>query len=192
MRGMMALLGSQRTSMSRLNANLVAAVLGLLALVLGLALALRHYAAPESPLPSATALFAYTFNDADGRPQPIDQWRGSYLVVNFWATWCAPCVEEMPDLQKVHREYASRGVAVVGLAIDNASAVRRFRDELKLQLPLLVAGATGSELTRQLGNASGALPYTVLVDRNGSMVQSKLGRLPAAELRSWLDKHLKS
>ena len=170
----------------RPNVNVVAVVVGLLALLIGLAIALRYDAAsPAAPVP-ATALFAHTFNDADGQPQPMNQWQGTWLVVNFWATWCAPCVEEMPDLQRVHVEYAGRGVAVVGLAIDNPAAVKRFRDELKLQLPLLVAGAAGTELARQLGNLSGALPYTVLIDQSGSIVRSKLGQLHAAELRSWL------
>lgn len=117
----------------------------------------------------------------------MSQWRGRLLVVNFWATWCAPCVEEMPELQKVQHDYASRGVAVIGLGIDNAAAIRRFRDEQQIALPLLVAGAGGSEIARQFGNPSGALPYTVLIDRDGRIVQARLGRIREQELRSWLD-----
>jgi thiol-disulfide isomerase/thioredoxin len=141
------------------------------------------------PVASAavTALFEQTFNDAQGRPQALEQWRGQWLVVNFWATWCAPCVEEMPVLQKVAREYRDKGVAVIGLGIDTAVAIRRFQDELRLELPLLVAGATGSELARQLGNPSGALPYTVLVSPAGAVAQARLGLLSEALLRSWLD-----
>jgi thiol-disulfide isomerase/thioredoxin len=120
----------------------------------------------------------------------MNQWQGGLLVVNFWATWCAPCIEEMPDLQNVQAEYATRGITVVGVAIDNAAAVRRFRDEQNVRLPLLIAGAAGTELVRQLGNVSGALPYTVLVDRSGNMVQTKLGRLRASELRSWLESQI--
>ncbi|MGZ8993187.1 MAG: TlpA family protein disulfide reductase [Burkholderiaceae bacterium] len=150
-------------------------------------MALRFETGPETARVETAALFAQSFNDADGDLQPMNQWQGRLLVVNFWATWCAPCVEEMPDLQKVQVEYAERGVTVVGVAIDNASAVKRFRDEQKVDLPLLVAGAAGTELLRQLGNASGALPYTVLLDRSGRVVQSKLGRLHASQLRAWLD-----
>ena len=178
--------------MKRLSANVVAIAIGLLALLIGLALAIRHYAPPARAPIAATALFAHTFNDANGQPQAMNQWHGAWLVVNFWATWCAPCVEEMPDLQQVQAEYANRGVTVVGLAIDSAGAVKRFRDELKLELPLLVAGASGSELVRQLGNPSGALPYTVLIDQRGHIVQSKLGQIRAAELRAWLDEQLKA
>ncbi len=176
--------------MQKFTSNAALVAIGLLALVIGLALALRHYAPSTPPPRVATALFAHTFNDADGQPQAMAQWQGAILVVNFWATWCAPCVEEMPDLAKVQNEYANRGVTVIGLAIDNAGAVKQFRDDLKLQLPLLVAGATGSELVRQLGNPSGALPYTVLVDKNGHIVRAKLGQIRASELRSWLNEQI--
>lgn len=176
--------------MSKWGSRIFAATIGLLALAVGATLALRHIAPPERPLADATTLFAQTFNDSQGQAQAMAQWQGSYLVVNFWATWCAPCIEEMPDLQKVQAEYANRGVTVVGLAIDSEVAVRRFGDEFKLQFPLLLAGAAGSELIRQLGNPSGALPYTLLIDRRGRIVRSRLGRLRAIELRAWLDGQL--
>jgi peroxiredoxin len=131
--------------------------------------------------------FDRMFDDAQGKPQALAQWRGQWLVLNFWATWCAPCVEEMPTLQQIARDYAQRGVAVVGVGVDSASAIRRFRDELKLDLPLLVAGAAGTELARQLGNPSGALPYTVLLDPQGRIQQTRLGLIKPELLRSWLD-----
>jgi len=170
-----------------LTLNLAAIAVSLVAVAAGALMALRFDAGSEKVPLETAALFAQSFDDADGHLQPMNQWQGRLLVVNFWATWCAPCIEEMPDLQRVQAEYAERGVTTVGVAIDNASAVKRFRDEQNIALPLLVAGAAGTELVRQLGNASGALPYTVLVDRGGSVVQSKLGRLQASELRAWLD-----
>jgi thiol-disulfide isomerase/thioredoxin len=135
-------------------------------------------------------LFAHTFPDADGRPQALQQWRGRWLIVNFWATWCAPCVEEMPLLQRIADEYASRGVAVVGLGIDSASAIARFRSELRLTIPLLVAGADGVQLGRVLGNPSGALPYTVLISPEGGVAQARLGLLKEDLLRAWLDRRV--
>ena len=178
--------------MKKWGSRVFAAGIGLLALAAGVTLALRHYVPSASPAADASALFAHTFKDTQNQPQAMAQWQGNTLVVNFWATWCAPCIEEMPDLQKVHTDYASRGVKVVGLAIDNEAAVKRFGDELRLQFPLLLAGAAGSELIRQLGNPSGALPYTLLIDQRGRIVQSKLGRLRAIELRAWLDEQLKT
>jgi len=131
--------------------------------------------------------FERAFDDVHGQPQSLANWRGQWLVLNFWATWCAPCVEEMPTLQQVAREYAHRGVAVVGIGIDSAPAIRRFREDLKLDLPLLVAGAGGTDLARQLGNPSGALPYTVLLDPHGRIEQARLGLIKPELLRSWLD-----
>lgn len=147
--------------------------------------------APTLPVSAAAdVLFASTFADPDDHPQPLSQWKGRLLVVNFWATWCAPCVEEMPDLQKVRDEYAGRGVEIIGIGIDNIKKIRDFRDQHRLTLPLLVAGAGGSELGRALGNVAGALPYTVLVARDGRIVQRKLGQIKPSELRRWLDAQL--
>lgn len=160
---------------------------GLGALLAGAGVAWWRYR-PEGP--DASALYERIFDDVDGRPQPLSQWRGRWIVLNFWATWCAPCVEEMPTLQRIAREYGGRGVAVVGIGIDNARAIRQFKEELKLDLPLLVAGAGGSELARQLGNPSGALPYTVLVSPQGRIEQTHLGLLKPELLRSWLDSRL--
>ena len=172
--------------MSRKQVWWVATAIALVALAAGFTLAARHFSTGGAGA-SAEAFFARTFNDLDGQPTEMARWKDRIVVVNFWATWCPPCVEEMPDLQRVHDEYAERGVTVVGLGIDSPSALKRFRDEHLLSLPLFAAGASGSELARALGNPSGALPYTILVDRKGRIVQARLGQVQPAELRRWLD-----
>jgi peroxiredoxin len=96
----------------------------------------------------------------------------------------------MPDLQAVRDAYHGRGVEIIGVGIDNADKIRSFRDRLGLRLPLLVAGAGGSELGRALGNQAGVLPYTVLVDQAGRIAQRKIGQVKPAELRQWLDARL--
>lgn len=165
------------------------ALVGLLGLAAGLGVAWwRH--AERGATPSAAPLFQASFPDVMGQEQALAQWKGRLLVVNFWATWCPPCVKEMPDLQAVSQEYRERGVTVVGLAIDNAKAVAVFREQHGITLPLLVAGAGGSELGRLLGNQAGALPYTILIDRKGRIVQSRMGQVDAAQLRLWLDAQL--
>jgi thiol-disulfide isomerase/thioredoxin len=136
---------------------------------------------------SAEALFAATFPDVEGRPQPLAQWRGKPLLVNFWATWCPPCVEEMPDLQRIRDDYVGKGVEVVGIGIDDAGRIAQFRDRYRISLPLLVAGARGSDLNRALGNSAGALPYTVLVDAQGRIRERHLGQVRPEQLRRWLD-----
>jgi thiol-disulfide isomerase/thioredoxin len=135
-------------------------------------------------------LFNATFPDAQGVPQAMSQWRNRWLVLNFWATWCAPCIEEMPTLQAVARDYAARNVAVVGLGIDRPEAIRRFQSDFRLDLPLLVAGVDGSRWARDLGNPSGALPFTVLISPAGGVVQARLGLIKPELLRGWLDARL--
>lgn len=138
----------------------------------------------------AELVYAQSFPDLDGRPQPLAQWRGQVLVLNFWATWCPPCVDEMPDLQAARDAYRGRGVEIVGIGIDHPLKIRSFRDRFGLTLPLLTAAADGSDFGRRLGNDEDALPYTVLIDRRGRLAQRRLGRLPAPLLRRWLDQAL--
>jgi thiol-disulfide isomerase/thioredoxin len=167
--------------------RLVLTGVGLTALAGGLGLALHRTTGEQASAGAVARVFAQVFEDPQGRAQPMAQWKGRWLVLNFWATWCAPCIEEMPTLQRVAREYEARGVTVVGLGIDNVDAIRKFQTQLKLELPLLVAGAEGSELARDLGNSSGALPYTVLISPRGTVVQTRLGLIRPELLRSWLD-----
>jgi len=135
---------------------------------------------------AARALFALTLPDPGGAQQPLSQWRGQPLIVNFWAPWCAPCVEEMPDLQRVRDEYRSRGLEIIGVGIDSAARIRQFRDDHLISLPLLVAGAEGTSISDQLGNRAGVLPYTVLISAEGRVLERKVGRIRPDELRRWL------
>jgi peroxiredoxin len=138
-------------------------------------------------LAGTRALFALTLPDAGGAQQVLSQWQGRPLIVNFWAPWCAPCVEEMPDLQTFRDQHRSGGLEVIGVGIDSATNIRQFRDEHKITLPLLVAGMGGSSLSDLLGNSAGVLPYTVLISPDGRVRGRKIGRVKPAELRAWLD-----
>ncbi len=120
----------------------------------------------------------------DGRPLPLETLRGTVLVVNFWATWCAPCVDEMPELSQLRSELHGRGVEVVGIGIDSAANISKFAERHPVSYPLLVAGGGGSELARQLGNPGGFLPYTVLIARDGRIAGRILGRVKIARLES--------
>jgi peroxiredoxin len=169
----------------RRNIALLAA--GLCAAGLGLAVNWWRTEPRTAETGAVAALFAASFVDADGTMQPLAQWKGRPLVVNFWATWCPPCVEEMPDLQRARDAYLGRGVEVIGIGIDNAAKIADFRDRHGLRLPLLVAGAGGSDLSRALGNSGGALPYTVLISADGRIAQRHLGQIRPEQLRRWLD-----
>jgi thiol-disulfide isomerase/thioredoxin len=130
----------------------------------------------------AKPLFASKFADLDGKIRQMDEWKSMLLLCNFWATWCAPCREEIPLLMDARAKYAPSGFEVVGIAIDNVDKVRQYAASMKISYPVLVAEAEGLELMRQLGNSGGGLPYTVLADRGGAIVRRKLGALKAPEL----------
>jgi thiol-disulfide isomerase/thioredoxin len=132
------------------------------------------------------ALRAASFPDLQGRPRRLAEWKGQVLVCNFWATWCAPCREEIPLLVAARAKYAPFGVEMVGIAIDNAAKVRDFVDALKIPYPILLAGSAGLDLMRKLGNSAGGLPYTIVTDREGDPTHRKLGALNQAELDGFL------
>ncbi|HEX2648330.1 MAG TPA: TlpA disulfide reductase family protein [Burkholderiales bacterium] len=134
------------------------------------------------------ALLSIRFPDLAGRPRQLSEWRGRVVVCNFWATWCAPCREEMPLLVATRAKYAVKGVEVVGIAVDNAAKVREFSAALGITYPILLSDADGLQLMRDLGNTAGGLPYTVFLDREGRPVEHKLGALKAAELDRILSK----
>ena len=140
--------------------------------------------APNAGDPAAVELlFTRTLQGADGKPVELSAFRGRTLVLNFWATWCTPCVEEMPELQTLHDEITGRGGAVVGIGIDTPSAIRAFVARHGFSYPLLMGGVEGTELARQLGNPTGALPFTVVIDAKGRVIERKLGRIRLDTLR---------
>ena len=123
-----------------------------------------------------------TLVDLVGKPRPVTEWEGQVVVWNFWATWCAPCREEIPLLIATREKYKALGVEIVGIAIDNAAKVREFSSSFAISYPVLLAGSDGLEIMRKLGNNSGGLPYTLVVDRSGKVVHRKLGALKAGNL----------
>jgi len=131
-------------------------------------------------------LQAASFPDLDGRTRRLSEWRGKILVCNFWATWCAPCREEIPLLIATREKYGPSGVEIVGIAIDNASKVSEFTTSFRIPYPILLADANGLDLMRKLGNGSGGLPYTVVADRLGALVHRKLGALKEKEVAAIL------
>jgi thiol-disulfide isomerase/thioredoxin len=167
-----------------IRATLVA-VVAALALAAGIGLSLWN-PAPER----ADSLFALALPDAEGATQRLEQWRGKVLVVNFWATWCEPCREEMPEFVRVQRELGPKGLQFVGIAVDQADKVAAFAKELGLNYPALVGGYDAMELSRSLGNRLLALPFTIIIDRQGRIAYIQLGRLKTTQLLSIVDKLL--
>lgn len=159
----------------------------LAALAVGIWFAQTHYA-PRPPAIPVEALWSLSYPDLQGQPQPLSRWRGKVLVLNFWASWCAPCREEMPDFAALRAQYQTQGVEFVGIAIDHQANVSQFLQRQPVSYPILIGEGAASNLARQLGNPSGALPYTIVLDRDGNLVLKHLGRLPRAKLEAILRK----
>lgn len=173
----------------------------LLMIVSTLAAAVYYFGRPrmEPPpalelTPSADAparLLALTLPDTEGKPQPLSQWRGKVLVVNFWATWCPPCKEEMPEFSRISNEYAGKSVQFVGISIDSAEKVASFGKETPVSYPLLIGNLETLDLSVALGNAAKALPFTVVLRRDGTPQRVKLGKFSAPELEKTLQAALR-
>ena len=143
---------------------------------------------PSTPQAIApAALWAVTLADTDGRPQSLGQFRGHIVVANFWATWCAPCREEMPALMRAQTRWAPRDVRVIGLTADSPEGVARFGHELGVNYPLLVGKGEIDEIARRLGNSQGVLPYTAILDAEGHVVATKVGAYSDAALDAVLE-----
>ena len=142
-------------------------------------------APPASPVSTPVgALFAQSMNDASGANHSLARWKGKALVVNFWAPWCAPCVQEMPELNQLAVDSGVKGINVIGIGIDSAANIAQFAAKLKISYPLYVAGLDGTDLARQFGNSNGGLPYTVLIGADGKVVKTYLGKLKFDELKA--------
>jgi len=129
--------------------------------------------------------WAQRFERPEGGELALSSLKGRPLLINFWATWCPPCVEELPMLDRFSAEQGSNGVQVVGLAIDQPSAVRKFLARTPVSFANGMAGMQGTELVKQLGNATGGLPFTLVLNRAGEVAARKMGKLEPSDLQGW-------
>ena len=132
------------------------------------------------------AILASRLTTLDGKEQSLSDFLGRVLVINYWATWCAPCREEIPIFVRMQREYGDQGLQFIGIAIDQADKVRGFAAEFQINYPLLLGGMEAVDLSRRAGNKAGVLPYTLVIDRSGRMVTGLAGGISEASLRTQL------
>lgn len=130
----------------------------------------------------AASLLAAPFQDLQGQPRRLLDWQGRALLCNFWATWCAPCREEIPLLVAAKQQLQRSRGEIVGIGIDSVDKIREFAATFKINYPVLAGDATAIDLLRSLGNRSGGLPFTVLLNPRGSIEYRRLGALTEGEL----------
>lgn len=124
---------------------------------------------------------------AAGTSQPLSAFKGKPVVVNFWASWCGPCVKEMPELSALQRDYEKKGITFIGLGVDSEKNVNDFLKKVPVAYPVYATGFGGADLARSFGNSAGALPFTVVIDAKGTVRSTKLGEVDSAELKRTLD-----
>ena len=163
------------------------ALVGVVAALAGTALWLATRPASPSPVAidkAPSALWAASFRDVNGGARALGEYQGRVLVLNFWATWCAPCREEMPGFQRLQTKWPT--VQFVGLSAEDAGKVAAFARNLGITYPLWVGGDEVAELSKRLGNRAGVLPHTVVFDAAGKAVASKVGAYNEGELEGIL------
>lgn len=161
----------------------------------GVALSLlyRTSSPPSSSDPGAsnpvlgTPRPAFTLRDLDGVPRAVSAWDGKVLVLNFWATWCQPCLREIPMFDQLQREHGPSGLQFIGVAIDDADAVRQFQATHAIDYPMLSGNQDAIAVAQSYGNDVGILPYTAVVDRSGTIRFIQYGEIDEARARAVLD-----
>lgn len=127
-------------------------------------------------------IYSTRFTDMNGNLQEFGQWQKKLLIINFWATWCAPCKEEMPMLANVQRQFQDKGLQIVGIAVDSRENVLKFSESMPMGYPLFPDEVRAIEFSKRLGNRLGLLPYTVAVKPGGEVVFAKMGIVDEQEL----------
>jgi thiol-disulfide isomerase/thioredoxin len=148
----------------------------------------RNYNAPAPVIPTPPVaevpeqLPSFILKDIEGKTRNSSDWNGKILIVNYWATWCPPCREEMPALIELQNKYGPQGIQVIGIAVDNLDDVREFMNSYGVNFPVVVGGDDAIELGRRMGNRIAALPYTAIFDRSGKTLYAQPGKITLESL----------
>ena len=151
----------------------------------GAGVAWRNYQPQAITQNAESGLWESQFATTDGGMLSMASLRGKPLLLNFWATWCPPCIEELPLLNAFYRENVAKGWQVLGLAVDQLGPVKQFLAQAPVSFPVALAGLAGVEVSKALGNVAGGLPFTVVLKSDGTVAHRKMGKITPDNLRSW-------
>ena len=178
------------------RANLLIIFVAIVGAALGLFVSTRMNGIAEKPLPPGMTVLKVgdqrsdlEMTDLEGRPRRLSEFDGKLVLLNFWATWCGPCREEMPLLDATHEKFADKGLLVVGVAIDDSDAVRDFLKDYPIRYPILLAG-DDEDASLRYGDTRSVLPYSVLIGRDGRLLAQRAGYFSEDSLGDWLEPHL--
>jgi thiol-disulfide isomerase/thioredoxin len=163
---------------------IIVVAVSLLALVAGILTSQMIYKTGLASDPAVKAFLENPWQTPEGKTANAQEWKGKTLVLNFWASWCPPCAEEMPALDKLQQEFLQQNVLFVGIGIDSPSSIREFLEKTPVSYPIMIGGLDGSKLSKQMGNSKGALPYTIIINSKGKAAYSKLGKISEDQLRN--------
>ena len=180
-----------------MRTDLLIVGVAILGAALGLLAGSQFGQPPERPLPAGVAVLKpgdmradLQLDDAEGIAHRLSEWDGKLVLLNFWATWCGPCREEMPLLSQTRAQFSARGFEVVGIAIDDAGSVQDFLKDSPVRYPILVGGDDEANPSLLFGDTRSVLPYSVLIGRDGKLIAQRAGSFSASGLASWLSPHL--
>lgn len=142
----------------------------------------RQSAAPK--VNPADVLLELSLPDLENKPQRLNQWRGKVMVVNLWATWCAPCREEIPMFIKMQQKYRAQGLQFIGISIDQTDKTSEFSRNFEINYPSLIGTIDTVEISHQAGNTRRVLPFTIIFDRKGQIAATELGGLTQEKLEA--------
>ena len=137
-----------------------------------------------------SVIYASSFADLQGKPQSLAQWSNKLLVINFWASWCAPCLEEMPVFVRLQERFGAQGLQIVGIAADSTANAAKFAEKLKINYPILADEAGAIAFSKRAGNRLGLLPYTIVLSQKGDVVMTKLGIVQEQEFEALIKNQL--
>ena len=163
---------------------LVFVAIAILSAVFGAYVSFKKQSSAEPDSSAVASLMRANLPDTQGQTHALTEWRGKVLLVNFWATWCPPCVEEMPELVELQNSSEVKNLQIVGIGVDSPSNIQQFTKKFQISYPILVAGMEGTEIARALGNQAGGLPVTVLLDSEGRVRHTYLGRLNMNQVKT--------